>query len=261
MFLVKRAPKSPGFRHKKTIISTYLYTFKFKRLWTYIKEDGGRNNSGRIRMLSRGGSKSKHSYATIDKYRRWSNFIGVVLNISRDIHRTTYIALIKYSNGSYANILSPHGLFLGDFVRSIFRPQRFALGYKIGYAVIIKYLFPNDIFFNIELKPNKGGVYSKAAGTYCKLVVNDFTRDLALIILPTGLKIRISYYCLVTLGKASNPLNFKKVIGKAGTNRLFNRRPSVRGVAMNPVDHPHGGRTKTNSPEKTPWNKIAKNSH
>lgn len=198
---------------------------------------------------------------TVDKFRFWSNFIGLVVNLTKDTHKTCFLALIKYFNGAYSYILAANGLMPGMILRTILRPQRLSLGYKIGYTVILKYLLPNDIFFNIEILPRKGSIYAKAAGTFCNLLNNDFTRDLALITLPTGKKKKISFYCFIVLGRASNIEHYKTIIGKAGTNRLFGKKPSVRGVAMNPVDHPHGGRTKSNSPELTPWNKIAKKSH
>ena len=211
-------------------------------------------------MFSKAGL-TKHIFYTTDKFRVWSNFMGLVINISKDVHKTCFLALIKFYNGSFSYILAADGLLPGMFIRTILRPQRLSLGYKIGYAVILKYLLPNDIFFNIEILPNKGSIYAKSAGTFCNLLNNDFTRDLSLITLPTGEKIKISFYCFVSLGRASNIQHFKTVIGRAGINRLYGKKPSVRGVAMNPVDHPHGGRTKSNSPELTPWNKIAKNSH
>jgi large subunit ribosomal protein L2 len=117
------------------------------------------------------------------------------------------------------------------------------------------------IFFNLELQSNTGGKYSRAAGTFCKLISINLDKNYAKVMLPTG-KIKIvSIYCLVSLGRASNIFYKNQFFSKAGYNRNLGIRPSVRGVAMNPVDHPHGGRTKTNSPEVTPWGKVTKKNH
>lgn len=137
-------------------------------------------------------------------------------------------------------------------------PLRFSLPYNPGCSTILRYLDYKSIFFNLEIKSPFGGKYSKSGGTYCKLINLNFEKDLAKIILPTG-KIKIvSMFNLVTIGKASNHLNFNQFFTTAGYSRKMGFRPSVRGVAMNPVDNPHGGRTKTNSPEVTPWGRIAK---
>ena len=122
----------------------------------------------------------------------------------------------------------------------------------------MKVLPIETIFFNLELKPALGGKYARSAGTYCTVIKEDEDKKLHTIKLPTGNTVIVSSYCLVTLGKASNPLHYKNCPGKAGFNYKKGIRPTVRGVAMNPVDHPHGGRTKTSSPEVTPWGKIAK---
>jgi large subunit ribosomal protein L2 len=118
--------------------------------------------------------------------------------------------------------------------------------------VLLKYLNYNVIFFNLELQPNTGGKYARSAGTFCKLISINLEKNFAKVVLPTGKIKIISIYCLVSLGRASNIFYKNQFISKAGYNRNLGIRPSVRGVAMNPVDHPHGGRTKTNSPEVTP---------
>ena len=119
----------------------------------------------------------------------------------------------------------------------------------------------NVIFFNLELQPNTGSKYSRSAGTFCKLISINLDKNYAKIVLPTGKIKIISIYCLVSLGRSSNIFYKNQFFTKAGYNRNLGIRPSVRGVAMNPVDHPHGGRTKTNSPEVTPWGKVTKRNH
>lgn len=114
------------------------------------------------------------------------------------------------------------------------------------------------MFFNLQINLLKGGQYCRAGGTYCKVISVNWSKNTARILLPTGLIKIISIFCSATLGRASNYEHNREFLVKAGFNRNKGKRPSVRGVAMNPVDHPHGGRTKTNSPELTPWGKIAK---
>lgn len=132
--------------------------------------------------------------------------------------------------------------------------------YSIGYAVFLFHVPVTTIFFNVKLAYARKGFYARAAGTFCTIFKLDKEKMVHHILLPTMSEVVVSSFSLVTLGKASNILHKREVVGKAGLNRLKGRRPSVRGVAMNPVDHPHGGRTKTNSPEVTPWGKIAKKS-
>jgi large subunit ribosomal protein L2 len=140
----------------------------------------------------------------------------------------------------------------GNLTFSTIRPRRFSFKYKSGCNVILRYLTYGAIFFNVEVLLSNGGKYARSAGTFCKLLNLNFEKDIAKIILPTGLIKFISIFCNVTLGRASNINHNNEFFGKAGYFRNKGVRPSVRGVAMNPVDHPHGGRTKTNSPEMTP---------
>lgn len=146
----------------------------------------------------------------------------------------------------------------GDILFSTMTPVRFSLPYKSGCNVILRYLDYKFTFFNIEINEPFGGKYCKAGGTYSKIISLNFDKNLVKIVLPTGTLKVISMFNTVTLGRASNVENFISFFSKAGYKRLLNFRPNVRGVAMNPVDNPHGGRTKTNSPELTPWGKIAK---
>lgn len=126
---------------------------------------------------------------------------------------------------------------------------------------MLKYFNNHTIFFNFCLKNFKGSQYSRAAGTYCLMIQFNYEKKLALVQLPTKKTQWVSWYCIGILGRAGNIQKNKQFFTKAGFNRLNNIRPTTRGVAMNPVDHPHGGRSKTNSPEVTPWSRIAKHSH
>ena len=154
--------------------------------------------------------------------------------------------------------MSSHGFKPGNYTYTSVRPIRFSLPYNTNCVIFLKYLNFNNLFFNVEVEPLKGGKYSKAAGTFCKILTLNILKKYAKIILPTNKIKIISIYCLVSLGRASNIFYKNQFFSKAGYNRNLGIRPSVRGVAMNPIDHPHGGRTKSNSPEVTPWGKIAK---
>jgi large subunit ribosomal protein L2 len=166
--------------------------------------------------------------------------------------------LIKYSNGTYSYILSASSLKPGNFVFSTIRPNLFSYRYRNGCNILLKYSHYTHLFFNLQINLLKGGQYARAGGTFCKVISVNWTKNTARIILPTGVVKIISIFCNATLGRASNIDHNREFLVKAGSNRRLGVRPSVRGVAMNPVDHPHGGRTKTNSPELTPWGKIAK---
>jgi large subunit ribosomal protein L2 len=195
---------------------------------------------------------NKRNFFLIDSKRRFVKKYGVCTSFIFNKNRSSFTALIKYANGICSYILAPHGLFYGDIIKSSHFDGLNFRSYKLGYCVSLFFLPANSVFFNLEVKPYKGAQYALAAGTYCLISKIDEEKTLFTIKLPTGKLIIVSGYCAVTLGRASNILHYKTIIGKAGTNRLIGRRPTVRGVAMNPVDHPHGGRTKTSSPEVTP---------
>lgn len=203
-------------------------------------------------------NNTNRRYIFVDFKRNTLNQLAICLNLTRDSNRTALVALIKYSNGAYSYILAPHGVLNGFLLQTLTSPQIFSSDYKIGTHVLLKNIQSRSVFFNLETSPNTGGKYARSAGTYCILLSNDLEKNISKIRLPSHKSIIISSDCMVTLGRSSNIYSNKQVVGKAGRNVLRGKRPSVRGVAMNPVDHPHGGRTKTNSPELTPWGKIAK---
>jgi len=229
--------------------------FSNLRIGTYSK--AGRNYTGSIvtRHRQKG---NKNNKILVDWTRRLNKQYAVCISLVFNKHLSTFTALIKYANGVYSYILAPQGLFYGDILKNSHFDGLNSRNYKLGYSVSLFFLPANSVFFNLESKPYKGAQYSRSAGTYCLISKIDLEKNLFTIKLPTGKLILISGYCSVTLGRASNVLHKKTIVGKAGLNRLSGSRPTVRGVAMNPVDHPHGGRTKTSSPEVTPWGKIAK---
>lgn len=172
--------------------------------------------------------------------------------MTKDSSRTCFLALIKYSNGSFSYVLAASKIRPGDLTFTTMVPPRFSLPYKQGSNVILRYLDYRSIFFNLEIEESCGGKYARSAGTYCKIISLNFDRNLVKVVLPTGCIKIVSMFSTVTIGRASNIYNFNQFFSKAGFSRKLGYRPNVRGVAMNPVDNPHGGRTKTNSPELTP---------
>jgi len=216
-----------------------------------LNSQSGRNNTGSITVRHRN-KGNKKSFYKIDYNRTFTKKISICINIKKVSYINCFLALIKYSNGIFSYILCSHGFKPGDYTYTSIKPPKFSLTYSSNCAVLLKYLNYNMIFFNIELQPSTGGKYSRSAGTFCKLISINLDKNYAKIILPTGKIKIISIYCLVSLGRASNIFYKNQFFSKAGYNRNLGIRPSVRGVAMNPVDHPHGGRTKSNSPEVTP---------
>lgn len=229
----------------------------FSLLQTGNNSKSGRNYIGSIvtRHRQKG---NKNNIVLVDMKRRFSKQHAVCVSFIFNSTVSTLTALIKYANGIYSYILAPHGLFYGDIIKNSHFDGLTYHTYKLGYSVSLFFLPSNSIFFNLELLPYRGAQYARSAGTYCIISKIELDKNLFTIKLPTGKLVIVSGECSVTLGRASNILHKKTIIGKAGYTRMFGFRPTVRGVAMNPVDHPHGGRTKTSSPEVTPWGKIAK---
>lgn len=219
----------------------------------------GRNITGKITVRNKNLGKKK-SFLFIDKYRRYKK-ISLCIQANKVSYINSFVSLIKFSDGTYSYILSAHGTKPGKYIFNTIKPPKFSLKYSLNCNVIIRYLKYNSIFYNLEIKLNNGGKYAKSAGVFCKLININLDKNLAKIILPTGKIKIISVFCFVSLGRVSNIFYKTQIFSKAGFNRNLGIKPSVRGVAMNPIDHPHGGRTKSNSPELTPWGKIAKFNH
>lgn len=250
-------PLNNSCRLKKRTVGYYLNNNSLPRLRVGKLSSSGRNYSGKI-TVNHQSSGNKKKINLIDFNRKWSNKIAICLNIDKDSNRTCFTALIKYSNGTYSYILSASSLKPGNFLFSTIKPNLFSYRFKIGCNIVLKFSHFSHLFFNLQINLLKGGQYARAGGTFCKVISVNWGKNTARVMLPTGLVKIISIFCSATLGRASNIFNNKEFLVKAGFNRNRGIRPSVRGVAMNPVDHPHGGRTKTNSPELTPWGKIAK---
>ncbi|MFZ9470769.1 MAG: 50S ribosomal protein L2 [Rickettsiales bacterium] len=197
-------------------------------------EKSGRNNIGHITVRHKSGGHKK-SYRIIDFKRDKYDIEAKVERIEYDPNRTSFIALLKYSDGIYSYIIAPNKLNVGDTITS----SRNLIDVKIGNAMPLSVIPIGSTIHNIEIKPGSGGVISRSAGNSSQLVGKD--GGYALVKMQSG-EIRLfSLNCMATIGSVSNPDNKNATIGKAGRSRWLGIRPTVRGVAMNPVDHPHGG--------------------
>lgn len=247
-------PTTPGQRGLVLIDRSQLYKGRpVKTLTEGLSKKGGRNNTGRITARRRGGG-AKTLYRIIDFKRRKLDVPGKVIRIEYDPNRTAFIALVGYADGEQAYILAPQRLAVGDTVVASARAD-----IKPGNAMPFSALPIGTIVHNVEMKPGKGGQIARAAGTYAQFVGRD--GGYAQIRLSSGELRMVRQECMATVGAVSNPDNSNQDFGKAGRIRHFGKRPAVRGVAMNPVDHPHGGgegRTSGGRDPSTPWGKKTK---
>ena len=224
-----------------------------KSLTEGLRKKGGRNNAGRITVRFRGGGH-KRRYRLVDFKRAKFDVTAKVERLEYDPNRTAFIALIRYEDGELAYILAPQRLAVGDQVVS---GQKADI--KPGNALPLKNIPVGTIIHNVEMKPGKGGQLARSAGTYVQLVGKD--QGYAQLRLASGELRVVRAECLGTIGAVSNPDQQNINLGKAGRSRWLGRRPHVRGVAMNPVDHPHGGgegRTSGGRHPVTPWGKPTK---
>ena len=224
-----------------------------KELTEGLRKHGGRNNTGRTTMFHRGGGH-KRRYRIVDFKRRKFDQPAVVERLEYDPNRTAFIALVKYKDGELAYILAPQRLKVGDSVVSGEK-----VDVKPGNAMPMKNMPVGTIIHNVEMKPGKGGQMARSAGTYAQLVGRD--AGYALLKLASGEVRMVRAECMATVGAVSNPDQQNIVIAKAGRSRWLGIRPTTRGVAMNPIDHPHGGgegRTSGGRHPVTPWGKPTK---
>jgi large subunit ribosomal protein L2 len=247
-------PTSPSRRALVQVDRSELYKGKPEKALTEgLNKSGGRNNAGRITMRRQGGGH-KRSYRLIDFKRRKFDVPATVVNLQYDPNRTAFIALLKYKDGEKAYILAPQRLAKGDTVIAGKK-----VDIKPGNAMPIRAIPVGTIIHNIEMKPGKGGQIARSAGAYAQLVGRD--GGYAQIRLKSGEVRLIHQECMATIGAVSNPDHMNINLGKAGRKRWLGKRPQVRGVAMNPVDHPHGGgegRTSGGRHPVTPWGKPTK---
>jgi large subunit ribosomal protein L2 len=245
MALKKYKPNTSSQRGLVLVDKSELYKGKpFKKLTSGLTKSGGRNNFGHLTSRRKGGGH-KRKYRLIDFKRRIIDIPAKVERLEYDPNRSAHIALIKYENGEYSYIICPQNLKVGDQIISSDKAD-----IKTGNCLSLKNIPTDTLIHNIELKPGKGGQLSRSAGTYGQLVGKD--SENAQIKLSSG-EIRIvRVECKATIGMVSNPDQKNIKLGKAGRKRWLGIRPVVRGVAMNPVDHPHGGGEGRTSGGKNP---------
>ena len=247
-------PNTPGQRNLVIVNRSHLWKGDpVKGLTEGLNKKGGRNNKGRVTARRRGGGH-KRLYRKVDFKRRKFDVAATIERIEYDPNRSAFLALLRYEDGEQSYILAPQRVAPGDTVVSGER-----VDIKPGNAMPLANTPIGTIVHNVEMKPEKGGQIARAAGTYVQLVGRDAGH--AILRLNSGEMRMVRADCMATIGAVSNPDNANIKLGKAGRKRWMGKRPSVRGVAMNPVDHPHGGgegRTSGGRHPVTPWGKPTK---
>jgi large subunit ribosomal protein L2 len=254
MALKTYKPATPGQRQLVLVDRSGLHKgAPVKALTEGQSRAAGRNNTGRVVVRWQGGGH-KQRYRVVDFKRGKHDVSAVVERLEYDPNRTSFIALIKYKDGELAYIIAPQRLAVGDTVISGDR-----VDVKPGNAMPMSAIPVGTIIHNIEMKPGKGGQIARSAGAYAQYLGRD--AGYALLRLNSGEVRKVRLECKATIGAVSNPDHMNEVISKAGRNVWKNKRPHVRGTAMNPIDHPHGGgegRTKGGRHPVTPWGKPTK---
>ena len=206
-----------------------------RKLTVALRKTGGRNNLGRITSRRRGGGHRRR-YRIIDFKRNKYDVSGSVISIEYDPNRSSRIALVEYKDSEKRYILAPDGIKVGDKIISSIENK---IPFKTGNNTSLKNIPEGLLIHNIELKPLKGAQLARSAGTYARIMAKE--NGMVTIKLPSGEMRMVNENCQATIGSVGNKNNENIKIGKAGRSRWLGRRPKVRGVAMNPVDHPHGG--------------------
>ena len=245
----KAKPTSPGRRFVVSLKKNNLHRGKpFKGLLEPKSKKGGRNNNGRITVRHQGGGHKRH-YRVIDFKRNKLDIPAIVERIEYDPNRSANIALLKYADGERRDILCPSKMEIGTEIISSDKAD-----IKDGNSLKLKDIPLGTNIHCVEMKPGKGGQIARSAGTSARLVAKEGIYST--LRLQSGEMRKVLSDCRATLGTVSNQENNLKSIGKAGANRWRGKRPTVRGVAMNPIDHPHGGgegRTSGGRHPSTPW--------
>ncbi len=249
MAIVKSKPTSPGRRFVVTVVKPELHKGgPYEPLVEKKTKTGGRNNNGRITSRHRGGGH-KQRYRVIDFKRNKEGVPATVERIEYDPNRTAYIALLKYADGARAYIIAPKGLVTGDTVVSGREAPISA-----GNCMPLRNMPMGSVVHCIEMKPGKGAQIARSAGTSAQLIARE--GEYATLRLRSGEMRKIPARCRAVFGEVSNGEHSLRSLGKAGAKRWRGVRPTVRGVAMNPVDHPHGGgegRTSGGRHPVSPW--------
>ena len=254
MAIRKFKPNTPGTRFMSvSSFEEVTKTSPEKSLTASLSKSGGRNNKGRITSRHRGGGH-KRKYRIIDFKRNKDGVPAKVFSIEYDPNRSARIALLHYADGEKRYILAPNSLKVGNIVQSGEGSE-----IKVGNALKLKDLPIGSIIHNVEIKPGKGGQLGRSAGTAIQLSAKE--GKYAQLKMPSGEIRMVSLECKATYGTVGNSLHENISIGKAGRSRWLGKRPRVRGVAMNPVDHPMGGgegRSSGGGHPVSPWGQAAK---
>ncbi|HED4464099.1 TPA: 50S ribosomal protein L2 [Pasteurella multocida] len=248
MAIVKCKPTSAGRRHVVKIVNPELHKGKpYAPLLDTKSKTGGRNNFGRITTRHIGGGHKQH-YRLIDFKRNKLDIPAVVERLEYDPNRSANIALVLYKDGERRYILAPKGLSAGDTIQSGANAP-----IKVGNALPMRNIPVGSTVHNVELKPGKGGQIARSAGAYVQIIARE--GNYVTLRLRSGEMRKVLAECTATIGEVGNSEHMLRVLGKAGANRWRGIRPTVRGTAMNPVDHPHGGGEGRNFGKHpvTPW--------
>lgn len=227
-------PITPTLRFRKTLdYSEITDTEPEKSLLRPLKKSGGRNNLGRVTSRHRGGGHKRH-YRIVDFKRNKDDIETRVASIQYDPNRSAFLALLVYKDGEKRYILAPNGLNVGDVLMSGEKAE-----IRVGNCMPLANIPLGTFVHNIELKIGKGGQLARSAGTYAQVLAKE--GNYAHLKLPSGEVRLVNQRCRATIGQVGNLDHENRVIGKAGAKRWLGRRPRVRGVVMNPIDHPMGG--------------------
>ena len=256
MAVKKLKPDTPSQRYMSVSTFEELTTNKpYRKLTAPLKKTGGRNNSGKITSRRRGGGH-KRRYRIIDFKRNKFDVTGEVLTIEYDPNRSSRIALINYDDNEKRYVIAPDGIKVGNKIVS---SRENDIPFKVGNSMPLFRIPDGMLVHNVELKIGKGGQLSRSAGSYARIMAKE--DGYVTLRLPSGEVRMVNENCLATIGTVGNKSHENIKIGKAGRSRWLGRRPKVRGVAMNPVDHPHGGgegRTSGGRHPVSPWGTPAK---
>ena len=252
----KLKPDTPSRRYMSVSTFEEITVKRPERgLTTALRKTGGRNNFGRITARHRGGGHRRR-YRIIDFKRNKFDSIAVVKTIEYDPNRSSRIALVLYPDNEKRYVIAPDGLKVGDEIVSTKEGQA---PFKAGNAMPLGKIPEGLLVHNVELKPGKGAQMVRSAGSYARIMASD--SGMVTLKLPSGELRMVAENCLATIGSVGNKSHENISIGKAGRSRWLGRRPKVRGVAMNPVDHPHGGgegKTSGGRHPVSPWGTPAK---
>lgn len=252
MTIVKTKPTSPGRRFLVKVVNPELHKGgPYEPLVVSKQKTAGRNCHGRITSWRRGGGH-KQRYRMIDWTRKKEGVPGIVERLEYDPNRSAHIALVRYADGERCYMIAPKGVSAGSAVLS---GQDAPIA--VGNCLPLRYIPVGSVVHCVEMRPGKGAQLARSAGTSVQLLARE--GNYATLRLKSGEVRKVQSECRATVGEVSNSEHNLRKIGKAGANRWRNKRPRVRGVAMNPVDHPMGGgegRTSGGRPPCTPWGKV-----